>query len=201
MRVAKIISYLFHPLFMPLFGVILIFNIGEGSFFLVPAFTKITTYELVFFSTLFLPILCLYILKKTNQIKNFELETSEERRLPYFVTAVFFALGYACLKLLFPQSFAVIQFMLGATISLLFVMLINLEFKISAHATAIGGLIGFFAGTGIKTHTDLHILITALFFISGCIGYARLRLKAHQPAEVYVGFLLGFIIEIAVLFL
>ncbi|HVA98090.1 MAG TPA: hypothetical protein VNG53_04280 [Bacteroidia bacterium] len=201
MRLSKIISYLFHPLLMPLLGVILIFNIGQGSFFLVPDFTKKITYILVFFSTLFLPLLCLYIMKKTNQIKNFELETQEERRLPYFVTAVFFALGYACLKVLFPQSFAVIQFMFGATISLLLVMLLNLEFKISAHTTAIGGLIGFFASTDIKTHTDLHLLITVLFFISGFIGYARLRLKVHQPAEVYIGFLLGFMVEMAVVFL
>jgi membrane-associated phospholipid phosphatase len=34
----------------------------------------------------------------------------------------------------------------------------------------------------------------ALVILSGFVGYARLRLNAHTPLQVYVGFLLGTLI-------
>ncbi|MEO6884412.1 MAG: PAP2 family protein [Bacteroidia bacterium] len=198
MRSAKIISYLFHPLLMPLFGVFLIFNFGQENYFLIPLSVQKITYQIIFGFTLALPILCLIALKYSHQIKNFELKSQEERRLPYVITAVFFTLAYASLKFISPNSFPIIQFLLGATISLLLVMLINLEFKISAHTTGIGGITGLFTGVGFKIHVDLHLLIMSLFFISGCVAYARLHLKAHRPMEVYAGFFLGFLSELIV---
>jgi len=43
-------------------------------------------------------------------------------------------------------------------------------------------------------------LIAVTILVSGLIGFARLKLQAHTPAQIYAGFILGFF-TIFVLFL
>lgn len=87
----------------------------------------------------------------------------------------------------------IIFLMGGATVALLVTMLVTLRWKISAHATGMGGLIG---GTMIVMR--LYQLLPSyelmlLIVLAGMLGSARLYLKAHTPAQVYVGFLNGFV--------
>jgi membrane-associated phospholipid phosphatase len=38
-----------------------------------------------------------------------------------------------------------------------------------------------------------------IIFVSGLVATARLKLNAHTPAQVYTGFLAGFIIELGLM--
>jgi membrane-associated phospholipid phosphatase len=44
-------------------------------------------------------------------------------------------------------------------------------------------------------------IIVALIIISGLVGFARLQLQAHNPAQVYTGFIVGFTGMIALLYI
>ena len=56
---------------------------------------------------------------------------------------------------------------------------------------AIGGLFGTYAGFAILFRYDLTVLLYCIALVAGLVGFARLKLKAHTPRQVYSGFLLG----------
>ena len=60
----------------------------------------------------------------------------------------------------------------------------------------IGGLIGCTLSVcyNIKGLNPF-VLFIILFILAGCLGVSRLVLKRHTPAQVYIGFLVGFVIS------
>jgi membrane-associated phospholipid phosphatase len=51
-----------------------------------------------------------------------------------------------------------------------------------------------------RLQLDFEAVLIAVLLVSGIVAYARLRLNAHTPAQVYTGFLLGFAIELGLMF-
>ena len=68
---------------------------------------------------------------------------------------------------------------------------INLKWKISAHMIGMGGLIGVIIGVSERLTLDLNATLIVLFVMAGFVGFSRLRLNAHNPFQVYLGFLVG----------
>ena len=92
----------------------------------------------VFLFTAIIPFLSIGILYKFKKISSLTLDKPSDRQLPYLITL----LSYIVLVIYFvtpinPFS----QYMFVAIVCLMLVMLINIVWKISAHMTAIGGLI------------------------------------------------------------
>ncbi len=69
------------------------------------------------------------------------------------------------------------------------------------HTTGIGGLCGVFFACLLIWGIDTRLLFGFLFFIAGMVGSARLILKAHTSAQVYAGFMAGFVPQILPLIL
>ena len=99
------------------------------------------------------------------------------------------------------------SFVLGATIALFFAFFINIFSKISAHAVGMGGMLGMvvitmllfsydtFTVTIFFTQTlqlNMMTVFMLMIILSGLVGTARLILRAHDPRDVYGGFLVGF---------
>jgi hypothetical protein len=59
----------------------------------------------------------------------------------------------------------------------------------------IGGLIGAIIGISHRFQFDHSNLIMLLLIFAGLIGFARLKTHSHNYRQVYVGFLLGFLVE------
>ena len=83
-------------------------------------------------------------------------------------------------------------YMLGGLITLLITLLITIRFKISIHMVGMGGLMALiiFISFYLKVNLSFYLILAVL--IAGITGTARLQLKAHNPVEVYSGFILGF---------
>ena len=81
---------------------------------------------------------------------------------------------------------------IGATVALILVTIINRWWKISAHLSSLGGLIGgvmsFCLCTGIMPSMWL---VICMFVVVLLLMYARLYLDAHTPLQVVCGLLLG----------
>jgi membrane-associated phospholipid phosphatase len=80
---------------------------------------------------------------------------------------------------------------LGAIAALLAVTIINRRWKISAHLTGIGGLLGGICSFALNYSVLPLGLIVGVLAISLMLMYARLYLNAHTPMQVVCGFLLG----------
>lgn len=87
-------------------------------------------------------------------------------------------------------------FLLGSCVSVVLTLIINLFWKVSAHAIGIAGVVGAVIGLSLRIHYNLSPLIIMLISLFGLVGFARLKLLAHTPSQVYVGFLVGFASEI-----
>jgi len=129
-------------------------------------------------------------LKRKGWINSIYLETIEERKLPYLFTVIYYIVLYYFLKELQLPPILYLLF-LGSTLATIMVLIINLRWKISAHMTGIGGVIGAIIGLSERLMIDLNNTMMVLFLIAGLVGSSRLYLNAHSPAQIFTGFFLG----------
>ena len=187
---AKGISYLFHPVLLPIFTLLLMLQ--PHSFFLglLPLREILILLGLVFLTTVFFPLLMMYFFFRARLVSSFFLHTREERIFPLLTTAIFYYLTYYLLKGI-SVSVLFSYFMLGATLLVILCLFMNFIFKISLHMAGIGGVTGFWIGLNIRQGTTHEIFFSVLILLCGLMGYARLQNRLHTPKEIYSGLFLG----------
>jgi membrane-associated phospholipid phosphatase len=79
----------------------------------------------------------------------------------------------------------------GALFTLLLGLIINLTYKISLHTLAWGATVASLAGISLKMMIDIPGIIISAVLLSGLVGFARLKLNAHNPSQVYLGWIAG----------
>ena len=79
MKFYKYISYVFHPVLIPIVSTLFYFIIIPNH---IPKEFAYTVLSIVFVTTYIVPILLLYFLKTVNLIENFHLPTINERKFP-----------------------------------------------------------------------------------------------------------------------
>jgi len=193
-RFAKLVSYSLHPLLMPTYGFMILFFSRNYISTFTPMRIKVLLIAITFFFTFFLPAVNTLILLRIGRVKSLEMELRKERRIPYSITLLYyFPLLYLFYNADFPSVYKIL--ILGATISLLFTLLINNKWKISAHTVGIGGIAGAILGIMFRLQLDMQFVFMLSLLVAGIVGYARLKLNSHTPAQVYCGFVLGFVVE------
>lgn len=197
-RIAKIISYIFHPLLMSTYGFTFIFFTNNFISTFISTDRKLIILSVTFLFTFLLPTINALILLKMGRIQSLEMDSPQERIIPYSSTAMYyFALYYLFYSAEFPSIFKIV--ILGAGISILLTFIINFKWKISAHMVGIGGLAGAALGIIYRMQLDVQLALIGIIFFSGIVAYARLKLNAHTPAQVYTGFVVGFILELGLM--
>lgn len=197
---AKIISVLFHPLLMPTYALIIIFNSGTHYSYLPGQAQKII-YVLVFLSTFLIPVSIIPFLLQLKLIASFQLKEREDRIVPLFITAVSYYFSYYLLNRLpfhVPQFIKIL--VLASAVLILINLFVNFKWKISAHLIGIGGLLALIFTFSIVYYANLLYVMVLITIISGITAYARLKLSAHNPIQIYSGFLLGFIGMVVIIY-
>jgi hypothetical protein len=188
---ARTVSIIFHPLLIPSLGFLLLFN-SDFYFSMLPWSLKRFVLLVVFLSTCVLPLLSILLLS-LNQRIDVKMDKNTDRILPLILSSLFSFMGYLILKRI--PIFPIYNFFLVATILVQIALLIvSLRWKISAHAAAIGGLIGGFLALSFRLNENPFLILSGLIIIAGMVGTARLILEKHTNWQVYTGFLLGFLI-------
>jgi hypothetical protein len=195
MRWHKFISTILHPIVMPTIGVLL-YNI------LTPlSFNRSKQYALfsvIFIATYAIPLLLLIFLKSIGQIKSYRVHSIQERKIPlFFMTSIFFILGKFFYDVSYLKDLSYLFF--GTTLGLILVYIIFYwKVKTSLHLLSIGSSVGFFLMFQLKYQTSILPIIVALILLSGILATSRLKLKAHTPKEVYLGFFVGIFSQVIV---
>jgi len=192
-KVARIVSVLFHPLLMPTYAAIILFNIPTHFNFSLPASYYYLVPAFVFTITFVFSSILMLIYLKMGVVESLEMNSRKERIIPLITMAGIYYLTYYLLKQgPIPTLFNF--FMLGTTMLVLISLLLNYIGKISIHMVALGGMFGTFAGMAITFHYDLWFVLLAIALAAGLTGFARLKLKAHSEIQVYSGFALGVLV-------
>jgi len=196
---ANIISYIFHPLIMPIIGLLIIFNTDSYINYAVPTELKQAVLVLVGISTFVIPLLISVLLLNRKVINSLEMETQKERIIPYAFTILFYIFTLYMLKQA-PIPPIIFNFIIGATLSVILAFIINIKWKISAHMIGIGGLVGalFCISILLEIYITPSLIIT--LFTAGLIGSARLFLNAHTQSQIYAGFVVGMVCQIVILY-
>ena len=199
-KLARIISILFHPLLFPSYFLLFVFNMNIYISLIIPANAKLMIFPLIFAMTFIFPTIFILIVKQKGLIQSLQMETREERVYPYVVTGIFnFTAFYIIRQIQLPEAYYL--FFLGSSVLILICMTINFFTKISVHLASAGGFVGSLIGISIRMRIDLFFPILIVILFSGLIGFARLKLKAHQSFQIYSGFICGIIVMIIFLLL
>jgi len=187
-HILKSISYIFHPLLMPLLGVIFYFS--KTSRYIPEPIVKAKLIS-IFILTVVLPILLYYLLKTLKKVDSINLETTKERIIPLALNAIIIIL---MLQRVLPvnEIIELHYFFLGILLSTItcFILAI-LKFKVSIHMIAMGGIFMFFVALSIHFSINVNGIIALMFVLVGAVATSRLYLKAHNNIELVIGFFVG----------
>lgn len=197
--IAKFFTYVLHPLFMPTYGVIILFSVPSYLSLAIPYKLKFYITIIMFCGTFLMPFLASLVLLSQGYLTSLTIGTRQQRNGPYILSIVSYASTYYILQKIHLPQFLLLM-LLGITASILFVFLINLRWKVSAHMVGIGGILGAMIAFSIRYRIDLLSVILIMLLFAGILGTCRLILKAHSPFQVYCGFFLGMGIQLLLLF-
>jgi len=152
----------------------------------------------VFSFTFLFPLINVLLLLRFKVISSLHMPTKEERRIPLLVTSCFYVTAYYLLRYSgISETLKIL--MLGASLSVILSTIINFFWKISLHLMAFGSLVGIIYTISYNLFISAHYLMTFFVLLSALVAYSRLQLSAHNPRQVYGGFLIGFLIQLILL--
>jgi len=199
MKLTQLISILFHPMFMPILALHLtLLTLPSLAFTLTQNLLLI--YGILIFSTMVLPLISIFWLMQKGKVSSLEMSNHKERSLPLFKTVIWMSFGYYLLQNLLFYTPILKAELLGAILIILLAAIISKFWKISLHLLGIGGVVGVFIALQI-IHGDFLYLLLVFILLSGLLGVARIKQKAHNYAQVYAGFLVGLSVELITLLL
>lgn len=193
---AKILSYLFHPIFAPLYSVALLFSLPIYLNYKLPQQFINFTYSVVLLNLTVSPILVSLYLKRKGLLDSLEMKSAKERVIPYVVSALLYGITFFLFRQIqMPELY--LKFFLGAFFAIV-TLLIGAVFsqKISAHLAGLGGICGMLYSISIVTFTDTLTWLLLAIIISGFVASSRLALKSHSGIELISGFFLGFGVQL-----
>lgn len=192
----KSISYIFHPLLMPLLGVIFYFS--KTPRFIPEPVMKAKVFSITVL-TIILPILLYFLLKTIKKVDSLELKTSKERIIPLTLSALII---FLILKrvLSYDEIPELYYFYLGILFSTLTCLVLAiLKFRASIHMIGSAGFFMFAVALSIHFKININGTIALMCIVMGGIATSRLHLKAHNNTELLIGFFVGLVPQIVLL--
>lgn len=182
------ISYILHPLLMPLLGAIIYFKIAPR--FISDEIIKVKIFGLVVL-TLLIPIILFFLLKNLGKITSIHLDNIKERKIPLLLQSI---LLIVVIKMVidiyhYPELYFFYLGVLFSSLSAIFMVLFNI--KASLHMIGISSITMFTILLSIHFGLNLTILIAVLMILNGLLATSRLHCKAHTNFELLLGFFIG----------
>lgn len=184
-----IVSAVFHPLVMPALGTYILLN-SEVSVPLLDASSKNIVLTVVVLCTFCLPLLFILLLNYKKLVHLNFLSVREDRIFPYIITSLLYYVNFYLLRRM-GVPFIIQLFSLTSVIAVIITLLVNMFWKISAHMTGIGGITAMVMILAQFFFVDAAVYMISAISIAGLVGFSRLSLNEHTPAQVYTGFLGG----------
>ncbi len=217
-RIAKALSALLHPLLLPTYLHAILLAFAPAQFGSLDSAMEWRLLVTVFLLTFLIPLTSIVFLhysklagnssrmiensptepgqsSKDNRslIHSMLMDNRSQRFVPFLSTTLFYGLT----TWMFSRNLSVLHVsvvvMAAITLAIGTVTLITLFWKISAHATGMGGVIGFMLALNYCYAEEmLFYPVVGAVVLTGALLSARLQLNAHTPAQIFTGLLLGF---------
>jgi hypothetical protein len=187
--IAKIISLVFHPLFMPLYGLVIIFS-APTLFWYLPFKVKKILFLVMMTNNVMIPVSLMPFFRYRNIISSWVIEKRNERVIPLFSVALLYSVT-SIIMYRFQIPLFVKAYFFSTFFLVLAVLLINMWWKISIHSVGAGALTGIVFTLSVKMSTLLTWYLIPSVIVAGLVLSSRLKLSSHDSAQVYIGFITG----------
>ncbi len=188
---AKILSYIFHPLFIPAYIFFWLTIRFPYEFAGISSFEMFTRKFNVIWITAFFPAFAVFLLWRLKFIDSVFLRTQKERIAPYIITMIFYWWMWYLSRNFTDQPSVLKFFYFGIFVATVAGLTLNNFFKISMHAMGVGGGLVCVLLTCFTYHMHLGTDICFATIITGLICTSRLLLNNHYPGDVYMGLFVG----------
>ncbi|MBT9188057.1 hypothetical protein [Zobellia russellii] len=192
----KAISYVFHPLFIPVAGTL-------AYFLITPKYSPIAIQSAnvlpIFILTVIIPIIVYFILKNLGLVTSIFMSSARERRYPIYIHITL--LLFVVYKVIPNTNIAELHFYFVGLIIASLTTLITLFFKlkISMHLMGMGSLVMFLTALSIHFEVNITLGLSIFTLLTGLVATSRLYLKTHTRAEIILGFLVGFLSQLMII--
>ena len=193
MKFSKILSYLLHPILMPIIVLYISIN-NVDYFFLIFHNYSNALYIIVLTFTMVLPLISAILFVKLGRVESLEMRKRKERRGPLFISILIMIIGFPIFYSIAKLSPHLSAIYISSIILLFFSFLITIRWKISLHMLGIGGATGTFIALNY-IFGGIYYFIFLFFALSGLLAFSRLDQKAHNESQVSVGFVLGCVFQ------
>lgn len=196
---AKIISYIFHPVFLPVYVMAFLLFIQPYSFAGYSLKNKILVLIQSFMMMTFFPLITVLLLRALNFIRSIHLHTQKDRIIPFIACMTWYFWLWYVWKNMGKSNDAVdmppetVKLALAMFITTIIGLMANIKMKVSLHAIAAGVLCTFLLLLAFSGATNSGIYISAGLFITGLVCTSRFIASDHTSAEVYAGLLIGIV--------
>lgn len=190
---ARIISILFHPLLMPLYGLLMIF-FAPTLFWYLPFRVKEILFFIFLINNVLIPLSLLPFLRYRNIISSWVIEERRERVIPLLSSSFLYSVtSFIMFRLQIPVFLKAYTYSLAVLAVIL--LIINLSWKISLHSAGAGAMSALIFVLSVKMGVPLPFQLAATLLLSGVVMSAILILNSHEPKQVYGGFIAGFFVQ------
>ncbi|RZJ29781.1 MAG: hypothetical protein EOO48_06675 [Flavobacterium sp.] len=193
-RVLPLFSYLFHPIFIPLYTAAVFFYTDDNY---LHASDKLLVMFQIVIMTVLIPIAFFFLLKTLGRIDSVMASDVAHRKIPLALQVIL--LSVLIFQSVTPSRIPELFFFFCAAIltSVAALVAAFAELKPSLHMAAIGAMLVFIIGTSIHNHENMIAIIALIFVVTGLVASSRLEMNAHSNHELFFGFLIGVIPQFA----
>ena len=169
-KAAKILSIIFHPVFVTLYCMVTLYITTDIADTLSTV-DNILVFLLIISFTIIVPCLAIWILYTRGKISDLNLSVRHERT-PIYLISMTSALVCAYLMFAFLDIYFFVFFWVFAILSVALTALVNLWWKISIHSCGMGILCSFMVLMSMLYSIDILWLCGSLF-VAGAVMSAR----------------------------
>ncbi|MBS1616036.1 MAG: hypothetical protein JST06_07970 [Bacteroidetes bacterium] len=195
-RLASLVSYLFHPIFMPALMCLVIWRIQPAEFAGLSRNTLLLRFVTLLMLTIFFPLLVTLLGKALGFVQSIQMRVSRDRVIPLIATMTF----YFWLQQVFshlPDVPKIIDILvLGSFWGIILLFICSIFFKVSMHTSAAGGAIGLMTALLFLSPFNVLSAFFITIIIGGMVGTARLILREHTPFELWAGYVIGLAVQL-----
>jgi hypothetical protein len=192
---AKIISYIFHPLFFPTYVFYYLSQQFPYEFAGMDQNSALFRTVVVFINTAFFPAFAIFLLWRLKFIDSIFLKTKKERIIPYILVMFFYWWVWYLSKNFTDQPLSLRVFYLGIFLATVPALIINNFIKISMHALGCGGVVAFMVILALTHNFHLGFALSLSILLAGIICTSRFIVSDHTNKEIYSGFIIGVICQ------
>jgi hypothetical protein len=188
---AKIISWTFHPIFIPVYVLIFLLQIQPHLFVGLSPLKQ--TFTVIQFGVMyaFFPVVTALLLKALGFIESIYMKTQKDRIIPYVICMIYYFWVWYVIKNQSAYPDELIEFSLAIFISSILGLMSNAYMKVSMHAMAMGVMAAFVLLLAMQNSLDSGVYISAAILLPGIVCSARLIVSDHSNKEIYTGLFLG----------